>query len=63
MTGIELRRLREKADMSQKDLALLLGYTVKGEPNRSQISRFENGHAKINQRVEAALMFYLSEKK
>ena len=62
MEGKELKMLRIKAGMTQSDLAKLLGYTSKGEPNRSQIARFENGHAPINPRIEAALRLYLGER-
>jgi transcriptional regulator with XRE-family HTH domain len=62
MTGQELRELRSDAGMTQRQVAELVGYTTKGEPNKSMIARFENGHAKINPRVEAALRFALKSK-
>ena len=44
--------------MTQKDVAKKLGYFLdNGEPNRSQIARFENDHAPINKRVELAIRY------
>ena len=63
LDGKELRKLRNQAGMTQSELALRMGYFTKGEPNRAQISRFENGFAKINPRVEAALMLFLMNDK
>lgn len=62
MTGQELKQLRLDAGMTQKQVAELMGYTSKGEPNKSMIARLENGYAKINPRVEAALRLYLESK-
>lgn len=62
MTGQELRELRLKSGMTQKQVAELMGYTSKGEPNKSMIARLENGHAQINPRVEAALRMYLESR-
>lgn len=62
MTGQELRQLRLDAGMTQKQVAELMGYTSKGEPNKSMIARLENGYANINPRVEAALRLYLESK-
>ena len=59
MTGQELRELRLKSGMTQKQVAELMGYMSKGEPNKSMIARLENGYAKINRRVEVALRTYL----
>ncbi len=59
MTGEELKELRLKSGMTQKQVAELMGYTSKGEPNKSMIARLENGYAKINPRVEVALRTYL----
>ena len=61
MTGSELKQMRDKAGMTQSQLASLLGYMVKGEPNKSQIARFENNHQRINPRIEAAIRLYLQE--
>lgn len=60
MTGEELRKLRTDAGLTQAELARQLGYTVKGEPNKSQISRFECGYVKINQRIAAAIQHVLT---
>lgn len=62
MNGSDLRQMRQKAGMTQKQVAELMGYTSKGEPNKSMIARLENGHAKINPRVEAALRMYLESR-
>ncbi len=51
MSGSELREKRVGAGVTQLELAKYLGYTINGEPNRSMIARFENGHAKINPRI------------
>lgn len=63
MDGKELRKLRNQAGMTQSELASRMGYFTKGEPNRSMISRFENGFADINPRVEAALLLFLRNDK
>lgn len=63
MDGKELRKLRNQAGMTQSELASRMGYFTKGKPNRSMISRFENGFAKINPRVEAALLMFLGDQK
>mgnify|MGYP006259899681 FL=1 len=52
MKGSELKKLRESSGISQKELAKHLGYFVGDKPNRSMISRFELGYAKINPRIE-----------
>ena len=62
MKGSELRQMRHKAGMTQTELASLLGYQIKGKPNKSQIARFENDHQQINPRIEAAIRFYLGKK-
>lgn len=62
MNGSDLRQMRQKAGMTQKQVAELMGYTSKGEPNKSMIARLENGHAQINPRVEAALRMYLESR-
>lgn len=59
MNGKELRNLRESAGLSQSALALKLGYLSKGEPNRSMVSRLENGHANINPRLAQLLRVIL----
>jgi transcriptional regulator with XRE-family HTH domain len=55
MTPKRLQALREVHNVSQAEIAQFLGYTVNGEPNRSMISRFEKGHAKINPRISMLL--------
>ena len=62
MTGQELKELRNDAGMTQRQVAELVGYTSKGQPNKSMIARLENGYAKINPRVEAVLRFALQSK-
>ena len=62
MTGNELKTLRESAGVSQKELAKHLGYYVGELPNRSMISRFELGYAKINPRIERICKDYLKNK-
>jgi|TARA_R100000084_G_C4577538_1_gene112223 transcriptional regulator with XRE-family HTH domain len=58
MNGEQLKELRLKNNMTQKDVAKKLGYFLdNGEPNRSQIARFENDHAPINKRVELAIRY------
>ncbi len=53
--GDTLRELREQSGYTQSQLAESLGYFSKGEPNRSMISRMENGHCKINRRLQMLL--------
>tara|TARA_R110000868_G_scaffold127531_3_gene335328 strand:+ start:2627 stop:2830 length:204 start_codon:yes stop_codon:yes gene_type:complete len=60
MTGQKLKELRELHGVSQTDVADFLGYTVRGKPNRSMISRFENEYAPINSRVSMLLDTYFS---
>ena len=62
MTGTELKKLRENSDTTQTELAIHLGYSVGGEPNRSMISRFELGYAKINPRIERLCKDYFKQK-
>ena len=62
MDGQELQQKRKEAGVTQLELAKYLGYTINGEPNRSMIARFENGHAKINPRI-TMLMESLFNKK
>tara|TARA_R100001510_G_C7610120_1_gene173946 strand:- start:495 stop:689 length:195 start_codon:yes stop_codon:yes gene_type:complete len=62
MSGEELKDLRAKHQVSQQELAIFLGYTVKGQPNRSQIARFENGYAKINPRIAMLINLYMEKK-
>jgi transcriptional regulator with XRE-family HTH domain len=50
-------RLAKK--MSQKQVAQELGYTINGEPNKSQIARLEGGYAPINKRLELAIRYIL----
>ena len=61
MNGDELKVLREKAGLSQSQLAEKLGYFSKGKPNRSMIARFENGHASINFRISILIKNILGD--
>ena len=58
MTGQELKQLRNQYGVTQVELAQYLGYTSKGEPNRSMIARFENNHAVINPRISNLIQNY-----
>ena len=60
MTGQKLKELRELHGVSQTEVADFLGYTVKGKPNRSMISRFENEYSPINGRISMLLDVYFS---
>ena len=60
MTGRKLKELRLLHGVSQTQVAQFLGYTVKGKPNRSMISRFENEYAPMNPRVSMLLDAYFS---
>tara|TARA_B100001057_G_C22831168_1_gene943448 strand:+ start:1200 stop:1406 length:207 start_codon:yes stop_codon:yes gene_type:complete len=55
LDGETLKELREQSGYTQSQLAESLGYFSKGEPNRSMISRMENGHCKINKRLQIIL--------
>ena len=59
MTGTELKEMLHQAGLTQAQLADKLGYYTKGEPNKSQIARMENGHCPINFRVESAIRLHL----
>lgn len=61
MTGQKLKELRELHNVSQSDVAAFLGYTTKGKPNRSMISRYENGFTNINPRISMLLDTYFSQ--
>ena len=52
MNGVELKKLRTEAGMTQSELAEGLGYFSKGKPNRSIVARWENNHQSINSRIE-----------
>ena len=58
MTPKRLASLREVYGVTQAEVASYLGYTIKGIPNRSMISRFEKGHASINPRISMLLTSY-----
>jgi len=58
MTPKRLASLREVYGVTQAEVASYLGYTIKGIPNRSMISRFEKGHASINPRISMLLTAY-----
>lgn len=62
MEGIELKKLREENNVKQTELAEFLGYMNGDVPNKSMISRFENGYAKINPRVEKLINLYFKER-
>lgn len=49
ITGKEIRELREKAGLTQSDLAEILGY------RREEINRFENGKRDIPLSVQIIL--------
>jgi transcriptional regulator with XRE-family HTH domain len=59
MKGKELKEMRLAKKMSQKQVAQELGYTINGEPNKSQIARLEGGYAPINKRLELAIRYIL----
>ena len=63
LSGDDLKDLRTKHGVTQVELAEFLQYTVNGEPNRSQIARFENGYAKINPRISQLCRLYFETKK
>ena len=58
MTGKDLKDLRNQYNVIQHELAEFLGYVTNGEPNRSMISRLENGHSKISHRLALAIESY-----
>lgn len=62
MTGAKLKRLRQNNGLTQKDIARFLEYTIEGQPNRSQISKFENGHTQINARIGKLLDIYFENR-
>lgn len=61
MEAKQLKELRSKYNKSQTDLAVFLGYTVKGKPNRSMIARFENGYQPINKGIGMLLSHYFED--
>lgn len=62
MDGKELQQKRKEAGVTQLELAKYLGYTINGQPNRSMIARFENGHAKINSRIAMLIENFFGNK-
>ena len=62
MDGKELQQKRKEAGVTQLELAKYLGYTINGEPNRSMIARFGNGHAKINSRIAMLIENFFGNK-
>ena len=62
MDGKELQQKRKEAGVTQLELAKYLGYTINGEPNRSMIARFENGHAKIYSRIAMLIENFFGNK-
>lgn len=56
MTPKELRVTREESGLSQRALALALGYKTKGS-----ISRLESGERKINPRLERSIKQVIKE--
>lgn len=63
MTAEELKLLRVESSTTQSELADYLGYYTNGEPNRSVISRWENGTTNINPRISLLLRMFFKEKK
>lgn len=61
MNGVELKKLRTEAGMTQSELAEGLGYFSKGKPNRSIVARWENNHQSINSRIEKAIIVTINE--
>ena len=59
-TGEQLQHIRLQHNVTQRDMAEWLGYSVNGKPNPSMIARLENGYAKINPRVSKLLTLYFS---
>jgi len=56
MKGSDLKSLRTRLGLSQAEVARICGYFSAGEPNRSQISRYENNYQKINGRLKDAII-------
>ena len=57
--GRALRELREKAGVTQSELAEFMGYYAKGVPNRSMISKLEDKEAALNPRQEKLAKTFL----
>ena len=57
--GNTLKAMRVSAGVTQSELAEYLGYFTKGEPNRSVISRMENGSQDINVRIQMLVKSFL----
>ena len=60
--GAALRALREKAGVTQSELAESMGYFAKGVPNRSMISALERKENAINPRQERLAKNYIQDK-
>ena len=60
--GNTMRAMRLSAGVTQSELAEYLGYFTKGEPNRSVISRMENGNQDINVRIQMLVKLFLDAK-
>lgn len=62
LDGKTLKAMRISSGATQSELAAYLGYYTKGEPNRSVISRMENGTQDINSRIEMLVTIFLTSK-
>ena len=62
MTAEELKLLRSESNTTQSEIADYLGYYTNGVPNRSVISRWENGTTNINPRISLLLRMFFKEK-
>ena len=60
--GAALRALREKARVTQRELAESMGYFAKGVPNRSMISALERKENAIDPRQERLAKNYIQDK-
>lgn len=61
MNGEELIELRLRYQVTQAELAEHLGYFSAGIPNRSVISRWENGVTTINPRLTMLIRRYFND--
>ena len=62
MTAEELKLLRLQSNTTQSEIADYLGYYTNGVPNRSVVSRWENGTTNINPRISLLLKMFFKEK-